>query len=548
MATGLLMRSKQRAHWVPAAMPSRSPGTSRSFFMLLARPPAPLPTISRGAAMMQQVRLSVSEAAFLMLSNDDSEHAIRADADDMRWLAEMATVGDASAIPETSQAQLASNWRHWLAFCERFKIADPLRPDLATLDAVGLRREKVIWTAALTWIYTHSMKPARGKFLHDGTPKPVDPHSALAVLRGVRRIHIDAGVDTPPLKTATRRMLELMRAYAKEVGPENCAPQRKAPLTHDLITGMLNTADGAPVMEGGKAWNWSSVYGRSCRTAIHVLAQCGFRKAEIALKSGEKFDKLRISFANVTWWLDGGTRETACPTRRDLLTLREGDYCGLIPPPSKADSFGCRWMNNIIWLKYSATAAINAARALAEWELIADVAPHKRRETPLFCGTAGVGSSLSSDAFSTLIYRLLAYKHGPEEAKKYSAHSFRSYLASALVAAGCSDGEVQAALRWATEDALKVYRVPNKEQYGGWLERAERVKLTGVRLAAMPRPPPPIDNERRAALVLDAAHGLDRTAAAGDADDVALAALAAARLGIAAARAARPPVQARPVA
>ena len=43
----------------------------------------------------------------------------------------------------------------------------------------------------------------------------------------------------------------------------------------------------------------------------------------------------------------------------------------------------------------------------------------------------------------------------------------------------------RAALRWASEDALKVYKVPNKATYAGWLTSAERVKLTGVRLAAM---------------------------------------------------------------
>ena len=162
-----------------------------------------------------------------------------------------------------------------------------------------------------------------------------------------------------------------------------------------------------------------------------------------------------------------------------------------------------------------------------------------------------LGTSLKADAFSTLIHRLLAYNLGAEEAHKYSVHSFRSYLASAMVAAGCSDGEVQAALRWASEDALKDNKVANKEQYGGWLLAAEKVKLTGVRLAAMPRPPPEYDNERRAALVLQTAPAVMRAAEAGDAEDVQHAVVAAARraadAGAAAARTARPPVVAAPM-
>jgi len=538
------------------AIPPRAP--SPGFRM---RPPTPPPKallakkvkgVLHLASKLRGIRQCVAEGVLEMLRTDTSEHAIGADDADLEWLASLATVGEVDEMALTSKSQLESNWKHWLAFCARFKVT-PLRPDLATLDVVGVRREKIIWTAALAWIYVYSMKPARGKFLSDGRPKPVSPESAMAVLRGVRRIHIEAGVDTPPLKTAMKRLLELMRLYAKDVGPENVAPQRKAPLTHALITAMLMVPEdtlfgGRADREGpagrGAPWTWLTPYGRSCKTAIHVLAQCGFRKAEIALASGAKFDKLRFSFANLTWWFDGGTRETATPQLKDLLTLRKGDYCGVIPPPSKADQFGAKWANNTIWLPFSATAPINAARALAQWEIVARVAPEQRRSTPLFCGPSGVGSSLSADAFSTLFHRLLSTVIGPEAASKYSVHSFRSYLASAMVAAGCSDGEVQAALRWASEDALKVYKVANKETYAGWLIRAERVKLTGVRLASMPRPPPEYDNEERAAAILTSAATLVRTATAGDAEDVQHSAVAAARraadAGAAAARAARP--------
>jgi hypothetical protein len=50
-----------------------------------------------------------------------------------------------------------------------------------------------------------------------------------------------------------------------------------------------------------------------------------------------------------------------------------------------------------------------------------------------------------------------------------------------MMAADCSDAQIQAALRWASNDALKCYKVANKEAYGGWLIRAEKVKLTGER-------------------------------------------------------------------
>ena len=62
--------------------------------------------------------------------------------------------------------------------------------------------------------------------------------------------------------------------------------------------------------------------------------------------------------------------------------LKPGDYAILLPGPSKADCFGQRWGNNPIWLPFDPHAAINAAHALAAWELCARVAPEARRTTP----------------------------------------------------------------------------------------------------------------------------------------------------------------------
>ena len=70
-------------------------------------------------------------------------------------------------------------------------------------------------------------------------------------------------------------------------------------------------------------------------------------------------------------------------------------------------------------------------------------------------------------------------------AKKYSIHGFRSYLASALMAAGCSGPEIQAALRWASVEALQIYQVVQRETYGDWIMRAETVKLTGARASSL---------------------------------------------------------------
>jgi len=455
--------------------------------------PAPAPSGTRGPgganmAALRAARAELKGELFDVLRNDNSCHAILADDDVLEWICDMSVQGDPEQAPITTQYQRASNWKHWEAYCAHLKLASPWRPPASSLDAVGQRRETAIWTGALMFIYGN-MKPAKGKYLpagppHFGKPKPPSPLSALAALRGVRAEHVARGIEPPSLSLAAKRAHEQMLKYARELGPENCVPTRAIPMSHAHICSILSIPSGEPILKGGKSWDWDTPYGRSTRTLFHVLAQAGFRKAEVALGSGAKFDSTRISFASLSWLIDG--KVVKHPKEEQLRGLKPGDYAILMPGPSKADCFGHRWGNNPIWLPFDPHAAINAAYALAEWELCALVAPEARRTTPLFCGPEGLGSSLRGPALDEIFFRMMAFILGDHAlAKKYSLHGFRAYLASALLAAGCSDAQIQAALRWASREALQVYSVVQREEYGGWLIRAETVKLSGARASSL---------------------------------------------------------------
>ena len=124
------------------------------------------------------------------------------------------------------------------------------------------------------------------------------------------------------------------------------------------------------------------------------------------------------------------------PTVAQLNSLADGDYA-IMPPPSKSDQYGRRWGNNPIWLPVDPTAAINAALHLAQWELCACVTPQKRESTPLFCGPNGVGSPLKASEIDDVFHRLLArVVDEGDDATNYSMHSWCSFLASSLMAAG----------------------------------------------------------------------------------------------------------------
>ena len=439
------------------------------------------------ARILREARRGLAEAAYERLRNDPSEFAIRAGDEVVRWVADIATQGDPSQGPITTQMQRGSNWKWWAKFCGHLQLASPWRPDSATLDAVGHQRESAIWAAGLMWIYGR-MQPRKGKFLpegppHFGRPKPPSPMSALAVLRGVRAEHVARGITPPSLALASKRAHEQMLKYARAIGPENCVPERAIPMTHELICKILTIPEGQDILKGGRPWHWTTPYGVSTRAVFNVLPQAGFRGGDIAQGAG-KWSSDRLSFASLLWHIDG--KAVHAPTVEQLRFLRPGDYAIIMPGPSKADCFGMRWGNNPIWLPYDATAAINAASALAQWEICAAVPPEKRRTTPLFCGPDGVGTPLRKSALDELFQRMMTYVlRDAALAKKYSIHGFRSYLASALNAAGCTGPEIQAALRWASDDALKVYQVVQRETYGDWLMRAEKVKLTGARASSL---------------------------------------------------------------
>ena len=450
------------------------------------------------------------------LAKDTSLSAIRGPRWFLEWMVE-AAAGDPTSMPVNTRRQLAHQWSAWSKFCHEAGI-NQWRPDMAACTcADDVDRERIIWTSALIWIYGR-MRPRKGNTLKSGPmaglPCPPKPQSALAILRGVRKEHMERGITPPPLTLATRRCKELIRSYAEAIGPENLTPQRKQPLTRGLITAMLAIEDGAPIMEGGRAWTWRTAYGVSTKACIHTLAQCGFRKDEVALGPGNRFGTMRMSFDNLTWIFDGVT--TASPSRAQLAAAKEGDYAVFRPPPSKADQWGMRWGNSPIYLPFASTK-INAARALAAWELIAQVPQHRRRQTPLFCGPTGVGSSLTHEQLERPFRRMLRWVTGSdEEVRKYSIHSFRCYLASALMAAGRSDAEIQMALRWSSDEALKIYKVTNVEHYAQWLIEAERQEVTGMRARALPRALPQHDHIDRAIAVLDSRAELQARAATAD--------------------------------
>ena len=402
--------------------------------------------------------------------------------------------GDDESTAVTSEAQRSSNWKAWARYCAAVNV-NPWRPDTREMDFIQKKREDVIWNAALPWIWAR-MEPAKGAKLLDGRPKPPKPSSALAILRGIRAVHVNKGVETPPLTGLAKRCREQMHWYLDEYGQGSLNTKHTTPFTHKQICAILAVPEGAPILPHGKPWSWKTQFGVSTRAYHHTGAQSGLRKSEKTHDPRRPWGARNISFGNLSWRdANGVDRDVSeyCDEFFDLIG--PGWYAVLRPPPGKADAFGMKWGDKPIWLPYCHESAINAARALADWEKSARVQPAERSSTPLFCGPDGVHQPLTGSRAVDTFDRLKKAALPEEEAKTLTLHSYRAYLASALMAAGCSDAQIQAMLRWASPASLASYKQINDVAYGDMLRRAEQVKLTGARVHNLPRPPPRVSHE-----------------------------------------------------
>ena len=73
------------------------------------------------------------------------------------------------------------------------------------------------------------------------------------------------------------------------------------------------------------------------------------------------------------------------------------------------------------------------------------------------------------------------------QASRYSVHSFRSYLATALAESGASTSRIQAMLRWASDDAVNIYNRTTEAEYSGWVRAAASAEIDTILTHHLPR-------------------------------------------------------------
>jgi hypothetical protein len=182
------------------------------------------------------------------------------------------------------------------------------------------------------------------------------------------------------------------------------------------------------------------------------------------------FQRGRLTFASLVWKIDGV--EVACPTPAQLNSLDEtrGDGVYLKHGVAKNDFFGHFFAATPSFLPFFLHAPRNAARALAALEIAAAVSPAERDTTPLFGPT--VGAEFTHYQVETAFELMLLYgaRVAPDLLHDYSVHSFRIWVASALLAAKVPRDVIKRLIRWRSDESLEIYARLNDSEWRGYVQ------------------------------------------------------------------------------
>ena len=182
----------------------------------------------------------------------------------------------------------------------------------------------------------------------------------------------------------------------------------------------------------------------------------GCRKEAVALEGGEPFGARKLSLFHLSY-RHGGVLYRSL-TRAQLASFATGDVVYITPCPCKNDRTGLKYANHPVPAAWHAMRPINFAREMVKYEIMRDV-PHgdmqRKRSEPVVPGPAG--RSWTKTALDGFSKTCIAVVVTPDRATQLSIHSFRVWLACALLEAGATPEQIMLMLRWSSGAARRLY-------------------------------------------------------------------------------------------
>ena len=434
------------------APPLRSVEIARAALQSAAAAPPRVATVGRNAAELEESQRMLIERSIRDARCDEDGLGIRGASDELlRGLLTAAMLAVEKRFAPSTRSQDRSYWRMWAAWCDQIGTP-PLRTNSAANDGriEHLHRREVALAlgAFMTWA---AEAEQRGYKIE----------SMLNRLRGVARRHWAVTIRFVSLAIVVQAAQGLVREHIDAHGADALRRRSKEPFDTAEIVAMLHLAPGTVVPWGssyvlvGDNLEWQGVV-----VFINLYCTGGWRKEAIALGAGEMFGGRKLSLGEVTYRI--GNVLYREPTIHVLLRLTWGDMGYVNPVPCKNDPDNSKFGGSPVPSRYHATqpTCICLVRELAKYEIMRMrtdpiAASTRRKEQPLVLSPAG--RSWSKAELSKFFDGLVRLVCSEERAKQLSVHSFRVWLACALLAAGATPEQIMLMVRWSSEAARKLY-------------------------------------------------------------------------------------------
>ena len=379
-------------------------------------------------------------------------------------------------IPLTVQSTMKSHIKRWRQYCEGLDTT-PVRDDVTAnlgIDRQGYEDElMLLGYAAIDAL--QDMQPRAGR-------KAPLPDSAKSYLYSVRDWHASM---MPPIEmvriSAIAKMFKALNSEYKALyGVRDMIKKQREPFKRWHVRKLLTFRS---FKAGKKQWLQGSLTGDSVMAMIATQANTAMRKSEVTLPEAfTQWNKSLINWGSVKWKIGGKYYPEL--TLELYMALGKGDYLILTPPPAKADPFCKVWGGRPIYIRYDPEGGVNAAYWIAELEHRHPVLLKDREDTPLFRDEKG--AAIKASWWSKTLHQMLTTFMNEAEAKRYSTHSFRIYLACAAYESKAKPEEIQALCRWRSAESLRTYVRWSEHVYADMVEAAMAVEIDPLHTTNLP--------------------------------------------------------------
>ena len=433
------------------APPVRAVEIARAALKSATAPPPTVATTNRNAAELEESQRMLIERSIQDARCDEDGLGIRGASDELlRGLLTAAMLAVEKRFAPSTRGQDRSYWRMWAAWCDQIGTP-PLRTNAAAnegrIEHLHRREIALALGAFMTWAV-------------EAEQRGYKIESMLNRLRGVARRHWAVTIRFVSLALVVQAAQGLIREHIDAHGADALRRRSKEPFDTAEIVAILRLPPGTVVpyaasgITVGDNLEWQGI-------VVFITLYCtgGWRKEAIALGAKEVFGGRKLSLGEVTYRIGGILYRV--PTIAVLLALTWGDMGYVNPVPCKNDPDNSKFGGSPVPSRYHATQPICLVRELAKYEIMrmrADPtgsATMRRKDAPLVLSPAG--RSWSKGELSKFFDGLLRLVCSEERARQLSIHSFRVWLACALLAAGATPEQIMLMVRWSSEAARKLY-------------------------------------------------------------------------------------------